>query len=202
MGDSITLLVGLGNPGLTYEKTRHNIGFVFLDKVAEERSTSFHKESRFQGEVARFTHKGTVVHMLKPLTFMNRSGYSVVALSQYFKIGLTQMIVVHDDLDLLPGRICLKRGGGHGGHNGLRDISSSLAETGFLRLRFGIGHPGTRSAVVNYVLSPPPISEQAVLDSAIKKALSVLENILEGQLEKAMNVLHSVSDNSVKEKKG
>ncbi|MBI5450918.1 MAG: aminoacyl-tRNA hydrolase [Gammaproteobacteria bacterium] len=189
---SIELVVGLGNPGSGYQATRHNVGFWFVERLAAQQQLEFHSESRFHGHVAVMTAHGQRCYLLKPHTYMNRSGQSVGALARFYKIPMDRVLVVHDELDLAPGTVRLKRGGGHGGHNGLRDIGIACGgEANFLRLRFGIGHPGNRDEVVKYVLGRPDEADRAALDGAITRALDVLPDILEGNVERAMNTLHT-----------
>jgi len=152
----IKLIVGLGNPGKQYENTRHNAGFWFVEEVARQYQLQFRPETKFLGEVARVQSNGHDVWLLKPMTFMNRSGQSIQSLANFYKISPDQILVVHDELDLSPGTAKLKSGGGHGGHNGLRDTIAALGTPAYLRLRLGIGHPGHRDQVVDYVLHPPP----------------------------------------------
>ncbi len=186
----IRLIVGLGNPGAKYTGTRHNAGFWLLDDMARDRGVSLRPESRFHGEVGKFRHGDRDVHLLKPGTFMNRSGQSVAALARYFKIRPEQILVLHDELDLPPGDNRLKVGGGHGGHNGLRDIIQQIGRD-FLRLRIGIGHPGDRNQVVNYVLKAPSREDLAAIEEANQRSLEILPLLLEGHLDKAMQQLHS-----------
>jgi PTH1 family peptidyl-tRNA hydrolase len=193
VANTFKLLVGLGNPTVHYEKTRHNAGFWFLDEVADSYHLVFRQDQKFYGLIARLDLNGTTVHLLKPTTFMNRSGQSVGALAQYLKINPSEILVAHDELDLLPGVVRLKRGGGHGGHNGLRNIVSHLGSSDFYRLRFGIGHPGDRAAVVDYVLHAPSTVEKELLRGAIARALALLPDLLAGKLEAVMNRLHAVS---------
>ena len=186
----IRMIVGLGNPGANYSATRHNAGYWLLDRIAEDRGATLRPESRFQGEVGRFRSGSHDLLLLKPSTFMNRSGQSVAALSRYFKIAPEQILVLHDELDLPPGDNRLKRGGGHGGHNGLRDIINRIGKD-FLRLRIGIGHPGDRNQVVNYVLKAPSREDLAAIEEANRRSLDILPLLLDGQLDKAMQQLHS-----------
>ena len=185
--------MGLGNPTAHYEKTRHNAGFWFLDAVADSHHLAFHPDPRFHGLTAKLDLNGTSVYLLKPTTFMNRSGQSVAALVHYLKFNPVEILVAHDELDLPPGVVRLKRGGGHGGHNGLRDIISQLGSSDFYRLRFGIGHPGDRSAVVDYVLHAPSRAENELLQGAMARALALLPDLLMGKLELFMNRLHATS---------
>jgi len=186
----IRLIVGLGNPGPKYDQTRHNAGFWFVDRLASRYGGQFRAESKFSGEVCKLRIGSEEVWLLKPMTFMNRSGLAVRQLSAFYKIPLEEILVAHDELDLDPGVVRLKRGGGHGGHNGLRDISSHLGKD-FLRLRIGIGHPGHKDQVVDFVLSRASREEQQGIDDAINEAADAAEDIVSGQSQKAMNQLHS-----------
>ena len=187
----IQLIVGLGNPGADYEPTRHNAGFWFVDELARRNQQSFRKEQRFQSEVARCRIDSSDCRLQKPMTFMNRSGQAVRALMQFFRIPLQQILVVHDELDLPPGVIKLKQGGGHGGHNGLRDLISHLGSKDFYRLRVGIGHPGHRDQVVDYVLKKPSQDDRRLIEDALYEAQSVMPDIVRGEFARAMNTLHS-----------
>ena len=186
----IRLIVGLGNPGPKYDQTRHNAGFWFVDQLALRFGGQFRAESKFSGEVCKIRVAEEEVWLLKPMTFMNRSGLAVRQLSTFYKIPLEEILVAHDELDLDPGVVRLKRGGGHGGHNGLRDISSQLGKD-FMRLRIGIGHPGHKDDVVDFVLSRARREEQQGIDDAINEAADAAEDIVSGQSQKAMNQLHS-----------
>ena len=187
---AIQLIVGLGNPGPEYEPTRHNAGFWFVDELVQRCGQSFRSEQRSQSEVARCLLDGNECRLQKPMTFMNRSGQAVSALARFFKIPLQQILIVHDELDLPPGTIRLKKGGGHGGHNGLRDLISYLGSKDFHRLRVGIGHPGHRDQVVDYVLRKPSKEDRRQIDDAIYDALNVMPDVVEGKFELAMNSLH------------
>ena len=191
MSEPIKLIVGLGNPGREYEATRHNAGFWWVDELARNSDANFRNDSKFHGLVARTALHGHEVHLLKPQTFMNVSGRAVVALALFYKILPDQILVVHDELDLPPGSAKLKLGSGHGGHNGLKDIIAHLGTKDFWRLRIGIGHPGERSEVVNYVLNAPRKEEQVLIDEALKRALDVAGPVIEGKMEAAMLKLHS-----------
>ncbi len=186
----IRLIVGLGNPGANYHSTRHNAGFWLLDQIAHEFSCSLHNEIRFHGEAGKIHLGSKDVHLLKPTTFMNRSGQAVAALSRYFKIEATQILVLHDELDLEAGDNRLKKSGGHGGHNGLRDIINHIGKD-FLRLRIGIGHPGDRNQVVNYVLKNPSAEDLSRIEDANQRTLKIIPTLLEGHFEKAMQALHT-----------
>ena len=186
----IHIIVGLGNPGAKYDSTRHNAGFWLIDQIASDFNASFKNESRFFGEVVKISHTGKDIYLLKPLTFMNRSGQSVAALAKYFKISPEQILVLHDELDLEPGDNRLKHSGGHGGHNGLRDIINHIGKD-FFRLRIGIGHPGDKNQVVNYVLKNPSREHLDQIEDANIKTLHIIPTLLAGEFEKAMQQLHS-----------
>ena len=188
---AVQLIVGLGNPGAEYEQTRHNAGFWFVDELARAAGCALRKESRFHAEVARCTLHGNDCRLQKPTTFMNRSGQAVGALAKFLQIPPGEILVVHDELDLPPGSAKLKLGGGHGGHNGLKDIIAHLGTKGFWRLRIGIGHPGERNEVSNFVLNAPRKEEQALIDGALQRAQDVAPLIIEGKMEAAMLKLHS-----------
>ncbi len=163
------LIVGLGNPGAEYAETRHNAGFWFCERLARELGVSFSKEARFHGLAANARNDG--VWLLMPQTFMNRSGQSVAALARFYRIKPAEILVVHDELDIPPGQLRLKFGGGLGGHNGLKDITAHLGTQDFWRLRVGIGHPGDRNEVVNFVLKPPRREESELIDESLDRAL-------------------------------
>lgn len=193
MSERIELIVGLGNPGRDYADTRHNAGFWFVDEVARKYAGSFKPEKKFQGDAARVTIAGQDVWLLKPETFMNLSGQAVLALMQFYKIQLANILVVHDDLDLPAGVARLKQAGGHGGHNGLRDIISRCGGNGFARLRLGIGHPGDKQRVTGHVLNKATAEDRDLIGSAIENALVVLPHVVSGEFQKAMNHLHTPS---------
>lgn len=173
------LIVGLGNPGPDYEETRHNAGFWFCAQLAEKRQAPLRHEARFHGLVGQIP--GPKLWLLLPQTFMNRSGQAVGALMRFHRITPAEMLVVHDELDIPPGQLRLKFGGGLGGHNGLKDITAHLGTQDFWRLRIGIGHPGDRNEVVNYVLKPPRREEQTEIDTAIGRALDLMPLIEKGE---------------------
>ncbi len=195
MNDSaIRLIVGLGNVGAEYERTRHNAGFWFVDEIARKAGVHFADERKFHGEVARVRGGGSELWLLKPGTYMNRSGQSVVALALYYKILPTQILVAHDELDLPPGSVKMKRGGGHAGHNGLRDIQAKLSTPDFWRLRIGIGHPRSlqmTQEVADFVLHQPSREHQQQIDDSIGRSLDVVPMLVEGQFERAMMKLHA-----------
>ncbi|HHQ69596.1 MAG TPA: aminoacyl-tRNA hydrolase [Halothiobacillaceae bacterium] len=174
---SIKLIVGLGNPGFKYHHTRHNAGFWALEELTQAYATHLEAARKFNGELARIMVDGRDLFLIKPLTFMNRSGQSVGPLARFFKIQPQEILVLHDELDLPPGRMRIKQGGSHGGHNGLKDIQAALGSADFWRLRIGIGHPGSRELVTGFVLTRPPQSERDAIKQCIdeirqhKKAL-------------------------------
>jgi len=172
------LIVGLGNPGAEYFETRHNAGFWFCERLAQDLGVSLNHESRFHGFVGR--SRDANVWLLLPQTFMNRSGQSVLALAQFYRILPSEMLVVHDELDIPPGQLRLKFGGGLGGHNGLKDITSRLSTQDYWRLRIGIGHPGDKNEVANFVLNRPRREEQTEIDTAIDRALMAWPKIAMG----------------------
>ena len=187
----IRLIVGLGNPGPQYEATRHNAGAMFVAAVAREYHAELQIEKRFFGFVARTSIASQDVRLLIPTTYMNRSGQAIAALATFYKIKPDEILLAHDELDLEPGIARLKQGGGHGGHNGLRDTISALANNaGFARLRLGIGHPGSSDQVTAYVLSKAPATEQSAIEAAIQESLKVLPMVTTGDLAGAMNQLH------------
>lgn len=188
---AIRLIVGLGNPGREYETTRHNAGYWWVDELARLQNLSFKSEAKFHGLTARGQLHGHEVFLLKPQTFMNVSGRAVGALAQFYKIAPAEMLVVHDELDLPPGVARLKLGGGHGGHNGLKDIITHLGSKDFWRLRLGIGHPGDRTDVAGYVLNDPRREERELIYEAMQRALDVAPMIIEEKAEAAMLKLHS-----------
>lgn len=190
MASPVALIVGLGNPGDKYARTRHNAGFLFADEVVRRLGGSFKNDKRYFGDLATCSHGARKVWVLKPDTFMNRSGQAVAALANFYKIEPEQILIAHDELDIPPGDIRLKSGGGHGGHNGLRDSIAQLGNKEFIRLRIGIGHPGHSSEVSNYVLSRAAPDEQIEIERAVDRAIDELETILDGDLQKAMNRLH------------
>lgn len=190
---AIECVVGLGNPGPKYAETRHNAGFWFVDALAREHGAVLRAEKKFFGEVARLSTPGSDCWLLKPMTYMNHSGRAIAAFSKFYRLDPEQILIVYDELDLDPGKVRLKTGGGHGGHNGMRDASSALGTPNFHRLRIGIGHPGHKNAVVAYVLARPGKAEQAAIEGGIDEALRQWEMIQAGELQKAMNALHTAT---------
>jgi PTH1 family peptidyl-tRNA hydrolase len=189
---AIQLIVGLGNPGPEYEQTRHNAGALFVERVASAMGVNLAADKKYFGLVGKFSHQGRDVRLLIPTTYMNRSGQSVAALANFFRIPPAAIMVAHDELDMPPGTAKLKLGGGHGGHNGLRDIIAQLGnQNSFYRLRLGIGHPGDKNLVSGFVLGRAPRSEQEKLEASIDFALDVLPEMLAGDWTRAMQKLHS-----------
>jgi len=181
----IQLIVGLGNPGTEYARTRHNAGFWWVDAIAEAKRASWKKETKFSGWSSRVEEGGREYALLKPATFMNVSGKSVGAFLRFYKLEPGAMLVVHDELDLQPGAVKLKMGGGTGGHNGLEDIVEVLGTKDFWRLRIGIGHPGVKSEVINYVLKKPSPEHRVEIEKSIEQALSGIDLVLDGDMERA-----------------
>ena len=188
---AIQLVAGLGNPGAKYEQTRHNAGFWFVDELARRYSAQLRSESKYKSEVARCTIDGRDCRLQKPMDYMNCSGQPVAALAGFYRIPRQGILVVHDDLDLPVGTIKLKKSGGHGGHNGLRDLISHLGGNDFLRLRIGIGHPGHRDDVVDYVLKNASREDRAAIDQAIADAIDIMPQLLAGDIEAATKQLHT-----------
>lgn len=185
------LIVGLGNPGAQYERTRHNAGFWLIDRLARSVGVALHPEGRYHGLAARASIAGESCWLLEPQTFMNLSGRAVAALASFYKIDPSDVIVAHDELDLPPGSAKMKLGGGFAGHNGLKDITAQLGTRDFWRIRLGIGHPGDKSQVHGYVLNAPRLEEQALIDEAIARSLAVIDWIARGDYEGAMLRLHT-----------
>ena len=188
MKPGIKLFVGLGNPGEKYIATRHNAGFWWIDLIVAQTNSNLSIDSKMFGIVAKLNGDKW---LLKPTTFMNASGKSVAALANYYKINPEEILVIHDELDLHAGQSKLKFGGSHGGHNGLRDIHAALNTTNYWRLRIGIGHPGQKNEVVNYVLKAPNKDEQKAIDESIDDSSKVLSYLLDGDFEQAMLKLHT-----------
>lgn len=207
--DGIKLFVGLGNPGDKYVATRHNAGFWWVDQLAASSNSKLALETKFLGVAGKLnstklglttsltiglnTGSITDTWLIKPTTFMNLSGKAVASIANYYKILPTQILVIHDELDLPPETVKLKKGGGHGGHNGLKDITATLGTADFWRLRLGIGHPGDRNEVVNFVLKAPLKDEQTAIDQCIDKSIEVVPQLLSGDFENAMLKLHTKS---------
>ena len=187
----IKLFVGLGNPGPEYEATRHNVGFWWIDALARQLKVSLAMDRSYYGLVARTTIAGQTVWLLEPQTFMNLSGKSVAALARFFKIAPQEMLVVHDELDIAPGEAKLKLGGSHAGHNGLRDIHAQMGTDDYWRLRIGVGHPGVKSEVVNWVLKKPMLDHRIAIDQCIDRTLKALPHLMAGDMDKATMLIHT-----------
>ena len=187
----IRLLVGLGNPGPEYLATRHNAGFWYIDEVARQLGATLLPDRSYFGLVARVNRPDGPIWLLEPMTFMNLSGKSVAALARFFKIAPGEVLVAHDELDLLPGHVKMKLGGSHAGHNGLKDIHAQLGSDDYWRLRLGIGHPGVKAEVINYVLRKPPAEDREAIAKNIEQAVSALPLMLAGDMERAMMKVHA-----------
>jgi len=189
-GYPLRAVVGLGNPGADHAHTRHNAGFWLVERLAACIDASFRMESRFRGELARGALNGHDLLLLKPATYMNLSGEAVQPLAAFYKLQAPQILIVHDELDLPTGTVRLKRGGGHGGHNGLRSVHQHIGES-YLRLRVGIGHPGHRDRVMGYVLGRPSADDAAKIESGLEDALDALKTLLSQGWDKAAQQLHT-----------
>ena len=187
----IKLIVGLGNPGIKYALTRHNVGFKFIDELCNKYSFTLKESKKFHGQAVKVNISGHEVWLLKPETYMNHSGRSVTSLANFYKINVDEILVIYDELDLPAGTAKLKKGGGHGGHNGLRDIIALTGSNDFYRIRLGIDHPGHKSKVVSWVLNRASQDDEISIEHAITNSLSILEDLLDGKLEKAMKDLHT-----------
>lgn len=189
----IALIVGLGNPGSGYADSRHNVGVRFVQRLQFSLGFQFANEKRFQAEVGRVDLNGRALRVMVPSTFMNLSGEAVAPLAAFYRIPAEQILVVHDELDLAPGHARLKVSGGHGGHNGLRDIVARLGSQNFTRLRLGIGHPGPQRDVSSYVLGKPDAHDRNLIEQAMEQSLEVLDDVVAGKVDAAMLRLHSES---------
>jgi len=187
----IRLFVGLGNPGLDYEQTRHNAGFWWIDALARLVNAPLVMDKSYYGLTARTVHKGKNIWLLEPQTFMNLSGKSVAALANFFKISPQEILVAHDELDIAPGEAKLRLGGSHAGHNGLRDIHAQLGSDQYWRLRLGIGHPGNKADVIHWVLKKPSLDHRIAIDQTIDRALKALPMLLDGDMEQATRLIHT-----------
>lgn len=185
------LIAGFGNPGSDYAATRHNAGFWYVDELAQQLGATFNTDKRFFAAVATAHLAGRKIILVKPMNYMNNSGQGLAAVARFFKIEPARILVAHDELDLSPGHIRLKKGGGHGGHNGLRDSVAKLGSSDFWRMRIGIGHPGHKSAVSGYVLKRAPAEQQRLIDEAIELALRESSTIIDGDINVATKALHS-----------
>ena len=188
---SIQLIVGLGNIGQEYAQTRHNAGWCVLDELAATWGASFREDKKYYAEVAKANTPQGEVWLMKPTTYMNKSGQAVGALANFFKIPVSDLLVLHDELDIPPGHVRLKKGGGNGGHNGLKDIQAKMGSADFWRVRLGIGHPGDRNLVSGFVLNKPSRDDREAIDDAIWRTRCEINDILSGDMEAAMRVLHS-----------
>jgi PTH1 family peptidyl-tRNA hydrolase len=189
-GTSLKLIVGLGNPGAEYARTRHNAGFWLVDELARRHGGTFRHEGKHQGELARVVINGDDIWLLKPMTFMNRSGGPISSVLGFYKLTTAQMLVAHDEIDLPSGTVRLKDAGGHGGHNGLRDIIAAQGDA-FWRLRIGVGHPGVKHEVVDFVLTHAGKDEQRIIDETIAAGADAIEEMLRNGAQIAMNRLHA-----------
>ncbi len=187
----IRLFVGLGNPGPEYEATRHNAGFWWIDSAARKLGASMQLDRSYYGFVARVNRPDGPIWLLQPQTYMNLSGKAVGALAKFFKILPSEILVVHDELDLLPGQMKLKQGGSHAGHNGLKDIHAQLGSADYWRLRIGIGHPGVKGEVAAYVLRKPPAAERDAIEHCVDQSLTALDAFLAGDMERAVRLIHA-----------
>jgi PTH1 family peptidyl-tRNA hydrolase len=187
----IKLFVGLGNPGPEYESTRHNAGFWWIEALARELKVPLVMDKGYHGLVARTTVKGQTLWLLAPQTFMNQSGKSVASLARFFKIQPEDILVAHDELDIVPGQVKLKFGGSHAGHNGLRDIHAQLGTDDYWRLRLGVGHPGVKSEVIHWVLKKPSLDHRLAIDECISRSLKALPDFLSGDMDKATMLVHT-----------
>jgi len=191
MENGIKLIVGLGNPGSEYEFTRHNAGFWWIDQLCAESGSKLNLEAKFHGYAGRLKSTHEEAWLLKPSTFMNASGRAVAAIARFYKIPVESILVVHDELDLPPGTVKLKKGGGHGGHNGLKDIASHMGSNDFWRLRLGIGHPGDRNEVIGFVLHAPGKDEMTLIEHTINTSTGIVTELLDAKFEQAMLKLHT-----------
>jgi PTH1 family peptidyl-tRNA hydrolase len=187
----IRLIVGLGNPGTEYEDTRHNAGFWWVDAVARKLGVTLLRDRAYHGLVARLNRNDGPLWLLEPQTYMNLSGKSVAALARFFKIAPAEILVVHDEIDLQPGHVKIKQGGGAAGHTGLKDILAQLGSPDFWRLRIGVGHPGVKSEVVDWVLQKPLPEHRVAIEQCIQRSLDALPLLIEGSMERAMMKIHT-----------
>lgn len=190
----IRLFVGLGNPGPEYEDTRHNAGFWWIDELARKLGGSLQVDRNYYGLVARINNAPGAagpIWLLQPMTYMNLSGKSVAALARFFKIAPEEILAIHDELDIEPGQMKFKQGGGNGGHNGLKDMQAQLGSANFWRLRLGIGHPGVKAEVANYVLRKPPLTERQAIEDCIDKSLESVDLMLKGEMDRALMKIHA-----------
>jgi len=184
------LVAGLGNPGPDYARTRHNAGFWYVDELARQLGASFTLDRRYHAAIAQGALDGRRIHLVKPMNFMNNSGQGLAAVARFYKIDPARILIAHDELDLPPGQIRVKRGGGHGGHNGLRDVVPRLGSPDFWRLRIGIGHPGHKSAVAGYVLKRAPADQQRAIEEAVELALAEARTLIDGDTNVATKAIN------------
>lgn len=187
--DGISLIVGLGNPGHQYANNRHNVGAWFIERLAQHQQSHLQAEPKFYGLISKATINQRIIWLLEPSTYMNESGKAVAALAKFYKIPANQILVVHDELDFPAGTLKFKTGGGHGGHNGLRDIIACLGTNDFHRLRIGIDHPGHRDLVVSYVLGDPSKNDKEKIEQAIDEGLRIIDDVVTGDFEKVTRIL-------------
>ena len=192
MPTPIKLIVGLGNPGAEHTETRHNVGFWFIDTLAKKYSLTFRPESKFQSEVCRISIADIDCWLCKPVTYMNVSGQAVQAIANFYKIAIDEILVAHDEIDLNAGTVRLKKDGGHGGHNGLRDIIEKINGKNFIRLRIGVSHPGSKEQVTPHVLGRPSAGDRKLINQTIDSAIEIMPQVFEGEVHKAMTALHTV----------
>ena len=193
---SLSLIVGLGNPGPEYKSTRHNAGVWWVKALAECYGCQWQLENKFHGFCARIKTHHMDCRLLLPVTYMNRSGMAVSSVAKYYQCDSGKILIAHDEIDLKAGQVRLKKSGGHGGHNGLRDIISALGDRDFWRLRIGVGHPGHKSQVIDYVLKSPSKKEQLVIDQSIDDSLGMKEELLGGEMAKAMNIINTKNESA------
>ena len=199
---SIRLITGLGNPGRGHARDRHNVGFWLLDRLAAAHGAALAKDTKHQALIARVAAPAGDVWLCEPQTYMNLSGRSVGGLARFYKIAPDEILVVHDELDFPPGTAKMKLGGGVAGHNGLKDIQAQLGTQGFWRLRIGIGHPGDRNVVADYVLNAPAPDERPLIEAAIERGLDVMPLVLAGDMQGAMQKLHRAEKEAAEKAKG
>jgi PTH1 family peptidyl-tRNA hydrolase len=187
----IRLIVGLGNPGTEYEQTRHNVGFWWLDRATRKLGVTLQRDRAYHGLVARLNRDAGPLYLLEPQTYMNVSGKSVAALARFFKIAPPEILVIHDEIDLPPGQMKLKLGGGVAGHNGLKDVHAQLGSADFWRLRIGVGHPGIKEEVADWVLCKPAPEQRQAIEGCVERSLEALPLLIDGAMERAMMKIHA-----------
>lgn len=194
MPSPVKLIVGLGNPGNEHTDTRHNAGFWFVDALASKYSVPFRPDAKFHSETGRIQTTGIDCWLCKPMTYMNVSGQAVQSIANFYKIALEEILVVHDEIDLDAGTVRLKTDGGHGGHNGLRDIIEKTGGNNFIRLRIGVGHPGSKERVTPHVLGKPDPDDRRLIEDAIDNAIDIMPQLFAGEIQKAMTSLHTAQN--------